>query len=113
MQDKRVHGGATIGSLVQDPQLEKLEKMKEVIADDMNVDVTKVASSFVNSAGGTNFGFNQFGGPSNFPVGEGRVHGGSHFIKVSSVLSTSSSKGIVDGDPSEQMKPYIIPQNWM
>lgn len=84
--------------------------MKEVVPEDMNIDVSKLTS-----AGSTGFGLNQFGGPSNFPVGEGRVHGGSHFIKVSSVLGASSSSsnvGVKDAS-IEPMKSYIIPQNWM
>lgn len=109
MQDKRVHGGATIGTLVQDT---KLEKMKEVVPEDMSIDVSKLGSSFTTSAGDTSFGLNQFGGPGNFSVGEGRVHGGSHFIKVSSVLGASSSKSVKDA-LSEPMKSYVIPQNWM
>ncbi|GMN31831.1 hypothetical protein TIFTF001_003410 [Ficus carica] len=106
VQDKRVHGGVTLGPLVQDPVLEKPEKMKEVVAEDMNVDVTKVASSSV-------FNLKPFSGMSNFSVGEGRVHGGSHFVKASSVLSASSSAGVVVHNSSEPVKPYTAPHNWM
>lgn len=95
-----------MGPLVQDPNHEKPEKMKEVIAEDMNLDATKVASSSF-------FDLKQSGGASNFSVGEGRVHGGSHFVKVSSVLGARSRAGVVISDSSKPMKPYMLPRNWM
>ncbi|KAH7513849.1 uncharacterized protein LOC107430234 [Ziziphus jujuba] len=116
VQDKRVHGGITIGPLVQDPVFGKPEIMKEVVvAEDMNVDVMKMGSSIEKSVGGTCIDLKQFGPFSgSFSVGEGRVHGGSHFIKVGSVLGTSNSHNqCVIGDMSEPMKSFIVPQNWM
>ncbi|OMP06098.1 putative transcription factor [Corchorus olitorius] len=88
VQDKRVHGGATLGPIVQDPRLSKSEKMKEiVIAEDMNVDIMKMGSDIEASADRTCSGLNQYGHPNaRISVGEGgftvfapegRVHGGS------------------------------------
>ncbi|XWS39628.1 hypothetical protein CRYUN_Cryun18bG0071400 [Craigia yunnanensis] len=45
VQDKRVHGDATPGPIVQDLKLSKSGKMKEIItAEDMNVDIMKIES---------------------------------------------------------------------
>ncbi|KAL5551889.1 hypothetical protein UlMin_002065 [Ulmus minor] len=108
VQDKRVHGGITLGPLVQDPILEKPEKMKGVVFEDMNVDVMKIGNR------GAGLDLKQFGGFStNFPVGEGRVHGGSNFFKSSSVLGASSSCMAGVGDCSELMKSFKTPHNWM
>ncbi|KAF3448642.1 hypothetical protein FNV43_RR09355 [Rhamnella rubrinervis] len=114
LQDKRVHGGITLGPLVQDPKIGKPEKLKEaVVGEEMNVDIMKMGSSIETSAGGTCFDmkFGPFTG--SFSVGEGRVHGGSHFIKVGSVLGTSSSRWSVIGEMSEPTKSYVMPQKWM
>ena len=98
-----------MGPLVQDPKTERPEKMKDAITEDMNVDIIKAAAS------NTLFSPKQFGGsgPSNFSVGEGRVHGGSHFMKVGSVLGTGSSTGAVASDSSQLMKSLAMPHNWM
>lgn len=70
VQDKRIHGGATLGPMIQDPK-PKSEKMKEIVNSEMmNIDFMK----------STAFDLKRFGeGPSLAPVliPEGRVHGGS------------------------------------
>lgn len=113
LQDKRVHGGITLGPLVQG----KPEEMKEVVVGEaMNVEVTKWGSTIEASAGGTCFDMKQFGPfTGNFSVGEGRVHGGSNFIKAGSVLgiSSGSSSQSAIAEMSEPMKSYVMPQNWM
>ncbi|XVF10494.1 hypothetical protein REPUB_Repub07fG0187900 [Reevesia pubescens] len=116
VQDKRVHGGATLGPIVQDPKFSKPGKMKEiVIAEDMNVDTMKMGSGIEASAGRTYSGFNHHGVP-NVPnsVPEGRVHGGSLMAMLvgGSGLGSSNSEGLV-GDPSQPSKAFIAPQSWM
>ncbi|XP_057463330.1 uncharacterized protein LOC130753348 [Actinidia eriantha] len=129
VQDKCVHGGATLGSMVQDPKPSKPEKTKEVVnMEDMNVDIMKMESSGVTYLGGpSNFAWKQFGfQQAHLPVGdgslpatpvlvpEGRVHGGS----LITMLTESSGFGLngrnsVVGGPSEPGKSYRMPLNWM
>ncbi|GFZ01313.1 hypothetical protein Acr_14g0009480 [Actinidia rufa] len=127
--DKRVHGGATLGSMVQDPKPSKPEKMKEVVnMEDMNVDIMKMGSSGVTGLGGpSNFAWKQFGlQQAHLPVGdgglsatpvlvpEGRVHGGSliAMLTESSGCRLNGSNSVVGG-PSEPGKSYRKPLNWM
>ncbi|GAV63520.1 hypothetical protein CFOL_v3_07038 [Cephalotus follicularis] len=90
VQDKRVHGGDTLGLIVQDPKLSRPEKMRGVLTtEDTNVDMMKRGSVGATS-GSSHSGLNQYGGQnahisvgegglSSIPVfiPEGRVHGGS------------------------------------
>ncbi|KAM4123268.1 hypothetical protein ACB094_01G146800 [Castanea mollissima] len=109
VQDKRVHGGINLGLMVQDPKLSQPEKMKEVITEDMNVDVVKMGSSIVTLAGRTDLNK-----PAPVFLPEGRVHGGSLMAMLtgSSGIGSSSSKGVV-GASSEPTKTYMMPHGWM
>ncbi|XAR70231.1 hypothetical protein NMG60_11027019 [Bertholletia excelsa] len=123
VQDKRVHGGATLGGIVEDPKPGRSEKMKEVVnVEDMNVSITKVETSGLTMSGSSGFDWNQLGFPqarvsigegglSSAPVliPEGRVHGGS----LMAMLTGSSGSKIVFGDPLEPGKSYMMPRNWM
>ncbi|KAK9276984.1 hypothetical protein L1049_006523 [Liquidambar formosana] len=127
VQDRRVHGGATLGHMVQDPS-SKPEKMKEVVtAELMNADIMKIRSIAGISAGWNGFDLKQFeipearhrpvgGGPSSVPVlvPEGRVRGGNlmAMLASSSHLGSGGSKDLVCG-PSEPRKSYTMPQSWM
>ncbi|KAL7165475.1 hypothetical protein ACSBR2_041208 [Camellia fascicularis] len=119
VQDKRVHGGATVGAMVQDPKPRKAEKIKDVVnVEHMNVDITKMDSNGVNLPSPASFGWKQFGvlqqarlpvddgGISAAPVlvSEGRVRGGS----LMALLTGNSGIG-----PSEPGKSYVMPHNWM
>lgn len=119
MQDKRVHGGATVGAMVQDPKPRKAEKIKDVVnVEDMNVDITKMDSNGVNLPSPASFGWKQFGvlqqarlpvddgGISAAPVlvSEGRVRGGS----LMALLTGNSGIG-----PSEPGKSCVMPHYWM
>ncbi|XP_052209997.1 uncharacterized protein LOC127813205 isoform X1 [Diospyros lotus] len=104
VQDKRVHGGATLGPMVHDPKPNKPQKMKEVVnGEDMNVDIMNMQSSGVTIPGPDSFNWKQFelqhaclpGGdevrsapPALAP--EGRVHGGS----LLAMLTGSSGLGL-------------------
>lgn len=81
--------------------------MKEVITEDMNVDVVKMGSSVVTSAGRTDLNI-----PAPVFLPEGRVHGGSLMAMLtgSSGIGSSSSKGVVSAS-SEPTKTYMMP--WM
>ncbi|GKE05631.1 hypothetical protein Tco_1397649, partial [Tanacetum coccineum] len=95
LQDKRVHGGATLGSLVQDT----------VTTEDMNVDINVSGSSPFTGYGWKPFGI-QLGSPSGREqsrVSEGRVHGGS----LIALLAQNS------GESSDQVKFNMMPRKWI
>ncbi|KAG2677134.1 hypothetical protein I3760_12G084500 [Carya illinoinensis] len=104
VQDKRVHGGATLGPMVQDPNLN--QQGREVITRDMNVDVLNIGNNMGALAGRTYPDSKQFGVPiaqisvgegnlSSVPVylPEGRVHGGSLIALLTSSSGLGSSSG--------------------
>ncbi|KAF7151053.1 hypothetical protein RHSIM_Rhsim02G0237300 [Rhododendron simsii] len=121
VQDKRKHGGATLGPMVQDPKPSKPEKMKEVVIaeEGMNVDVLLMGPSIFNRK--------QFRlSPDRLPVGgDGglsgtpgvpgdRVHGGRSFLAMltgSSGLGSNGSKSFIGG-PSKLGKSYVAPHNF-
>ncbi|KAM2938430.1 hypothetical protein FF1_038220 [Malus domestica] len=112
--DKRVHGGITLGPMVQDPKLGKSEKMKEVvIADDMNVDVMNIVSGIRTSATGT-YSDLKHGGQSSVPtlVPEGRVHGGSLMALLAGGSSDANTNSM-GSNSSGPKKSYMMHQNWM
>ncbi|KAA8522469.1 hypothetical protein F0562_013170 [Nyssa sinensis] len=93
----------------------------------MNVDIMKMDSSFVTSAGYPGFEWEHFGlqqahlpvgvgGPSSVPVlvPEGRVHGGSlmSMLAGTSGLGLSSGKSMITG-PSKPGKLHSMPHNWI
>ncbi|GMJ13775.1 hypothetical protein like AT1G64140 [Hibiscus trionum] len=122
VQDKRVHGGATIGPIVQDPELCTSEKMKEIVsAEDMNVDI--MGNGTESSSGRTYSGLSHYRVPNayNFAAGgfsafvpEGRVHGGSLMAMLAggSGIGSGNPEGLTD-NPSEPSKSFMAPQNWM
>uniref|UniRef100_A0A5B7AZZ4 WRKY19-like zinc finger domain-containing protein n=1 Tax=Davidia involucrata TaxID=16924 RepID=A0A5B7AZZ4_DAVIN len=128
VQDKLVHGGATLGAIIQNPKPSIPEKTNEVVtADNMNVDITKMESSGVTSAGCTGFDWKQLGlQQAHLPVGggepssvsvlvpEGRVHGGSLIAMLTgtSSLMFSSGESVITA-PSEPGKLRRMPHNWM
>ncbi|KAG5563345.1 hypothetical protein RHGRI_005930 [Rhododendron griersonianum] len=122
VQDKRIHGGATLGPMVQDPKPSKPEKMKEVVIaeEGMNVDVLRMGPSIFN---GKQFRLS----PDRLPVGGdgglsstpgvpgGRVHGGISFLAMSTGspgLGSNGSKSFIGG-PSKLGKSYVAPLNFM
>ncbi|KAK3001810.1 hypothetical protein RJ639_021852 [Escallonia herrerae] len=127
IQDKRVHGGGTLGAIVKDSKSGKPEKMKGVVsAEDVCVDLMMMESSVVTSAGCPGPSWNHCGlqqgvvpvgrAPSPAPaaVPEGRVHGGSliAMLASSSGRSVRRSRNMVRGPP-EPGKYLMMPQNWM
>ncbi|XP_050227273.1 uncharacterized protein LOC126676942 [Mercurialis annua] len=123
VQDKRVHGGATLGPIIQDTKTGQPRKMKElVIAEDMNDDVVNVGTQIEASSYKTT-DMEHFGGPNahlssgeagfrSVPVfvPEGRVHGGSLMAMLS---IGSSSNRVVAGNPSDPRISYMMPRSWM
>lgn len=106
VQDKRVHGGVTLGPIVHDPKGAQPENMKEVAtAEDMSVDAVKLASMMGPSTGRTKLDMKHFGVPNtHFSVTEpgasshlvfvpeGRVHGGSLMAMLAGGSGVGSSK---------------------
>ncbi|KAE8670226.1 hypothetical protein F3Y22_tig00112159pilonHSYRG00016 [Hibiscus syriacus] len=124
VHDKRVHGGATLGHIVLDPQLSNSGKMKGIATtEDVNVDAMKMWSAIEPSAGRTCSSLNQYGlpyGSSSVSKGgsafapEGRVHGGS----LMAMLAGDSGLASVDtagfsGNASELNKSFKSPQKRM
>ncbi|GLT34801.1 hypothetical protein SLA2020_092960 [Shorea laevis] len=123
VHDKRVHGGITLGPMVQDPKPSKLEKMKEVVtAEDMSVDIMKMGTE--GPAGRTWAHWEQYAVPNaNVAVAEGcvpvfvpegRVHGGSllAMLASSSGIGSSNSKGVAS-EPSEPSSSFTMPRSWI
>ncbi|CAN1189606.1 Probable WRKY transcription factor 19 [Linum perenne] len=106
VQDKRVHGGITLGTMVQDPKASRTGKSKEVAAsDDMIVDggsmggiTAPVSSDGTNSKLKGNpaaqTGGREGGSHSSKPVSvpEGRVHGGSLMALLANGSGAGSSR---------------------
>lgn len=91
VQDKRVHGGATLGTLVHDATPNQPEKMKETLfLPQMTSDTNAMMTS-----GFTGSGFKPFGslaiGERRSSGGEGRVHGGSLIALLAAGRSGGSS----------------------
>ncbi|CAI9094216.1 OLC1v1029912C3 [Oldenlandia corymbosa var. corymbosa] len=111
IQDKRVHGGATVGALVHDSEPHRHENLKQ----DMNVDIIMK----LDTASSTGSGW-KYGGPmpigmpsmpsnSASPTPEGRVHGGSLMAMLTgnASLNFSSNNSCVTG-PSEPGSSWIL-----
>ncbi|OAY56420.1 uncharacterized protein LOC110608957 [Manihot esculenta] len=128
VQDKRVHGGVTLGPIIQEPHVSENEKMKKaVIAEDMSVDIVKMGTNIGASASIATSDMKTLGVPNvQIPVGEpglptisvfipeGRVHGGSLMAMLASGSGIgSSSSQIINGDSSESRKSYMMPQSWV
>lgn len=131
VHDKRVHGGVSLGSVVQDPRSSKSDELKQVLVDnDMDMAMMKIGSSLGPAAAPrTRSDLKQDevasarvsaeeGGHLPMPpvaVPEGRVHGGSlmAMLTESSGRGSSSGKGLVSGGPSEPVKGYFMPQSWI
>ncbi|KAL2235144.1 UNVERIFIED_CONTAM: hypothetical protein Sindi_1246600 [Sesamum indicum] len=84
VQDKRVHGGATMGTVVQDLKVKQSAELKQISTiEDMSVDLTMIENNALSSTSSWNYFSLQH---ANSPVGsnpalspfpEGRVHGGN------------------------------------
>ncbi|CAI0414755.1 unnamed protein product [Linum tenue] len=119
VQDKRVHGGITLGTMVQeDPKAHKSGKMKEVVMthEDMVLDVGKMGvTANVSSEDGTSSEFEESGGEADHSTTpssatEGRVHGGS----LMAMLQTGSSGASSSGNRQlEQSMSCSVPIKWM
>ncbi|XP_042506046.1 uncharacterized protein LOC122082502 [Macadamia integrifolia] len=129
VQDRRVHGGGTIALTAQEQKPCKPAKLKEVVTEDMHVDVMKMNSG--NFAGWSGFDSNGYGHPTiavqltpqlHFPPGksglptgpatlpEGRVHGGILMAMLASGAGLTSNQAV--GGPSEPGTSNKVP-DWM
>ncbi|KAI3453775.1 hypothetical protein Pfo_010438 [Paulownia fortunei] len=120
VQDKRVHGGATIGTVVQDSKAKQSAKMKQIsTVENMSVDLTKMENGTVTSRSSWNyFGIQQANShvgsnPSSSSVPEGRVHGANLMAMFSgSPGSNFTSSGDMIG-PSDPEKSFMTHQAWV
>ncbi|XP_073285583.1 uncharacterized protein [Primulina huaijiensis] len=113
VQDKRVHGGATIRTTLPG-------KMKHMFTiEDISFDLTKMENSIVTPSGSwSHLHLQQISLPdggnlSPRRVPEGRVHGGN----LMAVLAGSPGYNITSSrdmaGPSEPKKSFTTPQNWI
>ncbi|KAI4326873.1 hypothetical protein L6164_019398 [Bauhinia variegata] len=129
VHDKRVHGGVSLGTVVQDPRVSRSDELKQVLIDkDTGMDMMKkgshlgfvgvkacpetkqceVASAQVSAGDGGHV-------PVSVAVPEGRVHGGSLMAMLvgnSGFGSSSGTRGIVN-DSSEPIEACIMPRRWI
>ncbi|KAL0324248.1 UNVERIFIED_CONTAM: hypothetical protein Scaly_2391900 [Sesamum calycinum] len=120
VQDKRVHGGATIGIVVQEFKVNQPVKMNPIFTvEDMSVDNTIMENSIVTCTSSWNYFGNQ---PAHLPVGsnpslgkvpEGRVHGGNLIAMFagSPVINVASSGDMVG--PPKPEKAFTTQKTWM
>ncbi|KAK1377139.1 Transcription factor [Heracleum sosnowskyi] len=121
VQDKRVHGGATVGVIVQDSKFS--EMTKEVInhedntADYMMMDNTVVPTTGCISSMWKEGSLSVSLGTTSSPVvvPEGRVHGGGllALLSGSSEQMLNGNNNFVVGHPSEPGKYYMMPTKWV
>ncbi|KAL5181958.1 putative WRKY transcription factor 19 [Glycine soja] len=122
--DKRVHGGVTLGPVIQDSHVSKLDEPKQIVINqDIDVDMMKMGSPRaagvitcsdvkLNEVASTRLPSGEDGHtPMSVAVPEGRVHGGSLMAPLmgSSGLGTSSGRDLLS-DQSETIKAGILPQ---
>ncbi|XP_068664930.1 uncharacterized protein [Aristolochia californica] len=55
VQDRRVHGGGTLGAAIYDPKSGKVDEKSEAGSEDMHVDLTKMVNETEDSSGGKGF----------------------------------------------------------
>ncbi|OWM72108.1 hypothetical protein CDL15_Pgr017991 [Punica granatum] len=115
VRDKRVHGGISVGPIVQE------QVTKDVVAgEEMNIDVSEASSFRSQSSSKQSTQFTIEGGLPSAPVfaPEGRVHGGSLMAMLAGGLSLGmgSSKGL-SGDHLEpdtgKSEHSMMPQSWL
>jgi len=102
--------------MVQDPNL--IPPEKEVITEDMNVDVLKIGNSTATSAGRTHSDLKLSVREGKIPlvpvyIPEGRVHGGSLMALLTAGSDLGSSRGKAVVASSEPMKSYMMPRGWI
>ncbi|KAG8375049.1 hypothetical protein BUALT_Bualt10G0059400 [Buddleja alternifolia] len=117
VQDKRVHGGATVGIAIEDPKANPLAKMKQQFTvEDMSVDNS--ISAVTSNRSWNNFGLQHAHlpvgkNPSSGKVPEGRVHGGNlmSMLACSPGFNFTRTRDVVG--PSEPEKSFMTHQSWM
>ncbi|KAI6702054.1 hypothetical protein NL676_011190 [Syzygium grande] len=117
VQDKRVHGGVSVGPILHGQKVMQPEEMEEVAnGEDMNIDVGNIC----------NLDLNQYGpGSSKLPTAqglpaestiasEGRVHGGSLMAMLSGGMALGSDKDIsLESDAPVIGNSLMVPQRWI
>lgn len=120
VQDKRVHGGATLGTMVLDLDPNQSEKMKEIAnVEDICFEVTKMQSIGMTSGDDPHMkylGFNQPNIPvagSSSSVSEGRVHGGGLMALLAGGSGHTSNNSKEPAPASKPGSSFIVSKNWM
>lgn len=123
MHDKRVHGGITLSSVIQDPKPSETETTEELsVAQNMNVDVLKMGTAVASPGFKPCVDLSDYealsdvGIPStSASVPEGRVHGGSLMAMLAGGSGFGSNSGLKSFtcDPSESSNAQVVPERWM
>ncbi|XP_077212625.1 uncharacterized protein LOC143847584 [Tasmannia lanceolata] len=112
VEDKRVHGGGTLGPSGQGPKLSQTEKLKEVAIEEMHIDVVKTRNNGENFMGWNGCDpkthTHQVLPRSSVALPEGRVHGGSLMAML-----VSGAGNQVESSSSKQARSYVVPHNWV
>ncbi|XP_068644613.1 uncharacterized protein [Aristolochia californica] len=121
VQDRRVHGGGTLGAAIHDPKSGK-DESTEVGSEDMRVDIMKMVNEAENSEEGIGFDIQPVIPMQLAPTGklilpqepvslpEGRVHGGS----LMALLASGVANQVEGVEPSEPGRsPYKLAGNWV
>ncbi|CAI9772667.1 unnamed protein product [Fraxinus pennsylvanica] len=114
IKDKRVHSGATIGSVFPESKSNQLAKINDILtAEDESVEIRKIEDSVVTSANIWNYhalhqAHLHIGrGPSLGTIPEGRVHGGNLMAMfVGSSGISLSSLGDMVGQPAKSFRTH-------
>lgn len=118
VQDKRVHGGATIGITVPDSVANQSVKPVFTV-DDMSANTAKMENSVVTSTSSWNsFGNQQAhlsvgSNPSSSKLPEGRVHGGNLMAIFAGGPSFNFPRSKYMVEPLEAEKSLTTHQTWM
>ncbi|KAF8013352.1 hypothetical protein BT93_I1252 [Corymbia citriodora subsp. variegata] len=117
VQDRRVHGGVSVGPILQGQKVVQPEEMEEVAnAEDMNIDAGNISNLDLNQCGPGSSKLPIAQGPSasSTIASEGRVHGGSLMAMLSGGMALGSDKDIrLENDEPEAGKSLVVPQRWI
>ncbi|XP_022996316.1 uncharacterized protein LOC111491580 [Cucurbita maxima] len=113
VQDKRVHGGVSLGPNTQQPNLSKTEKMKDVVMEDyMNEDLIMVRGKM--SPNLRKYAVSEAEKPSkSVIVPEGRVHGGSLLAMLACSSGLGSSSINAASGQEQPMEHHTLPRSWV
>ncbi|KAK3434284.1 hypothetical protein EUGRSUZ_D01792 [Eucalyptus grandis] len=117
VQDRRVHGGLSVGPILQGQKVTQPEEMEEVVnTEDMNIDVGNICNLDLNQfePGSSKLPIAQSPSDSSTVASEGRVHGGSLMAMLNGGIALGSDKDkSLESDEPETGKSLVVPRRWI